>query len=170
MSNLWKFSTILSALALLVLGISFPMLGEANAQNEAHPFSITSNLEGKNFTITGTAIGNSTAVPKSFQINPNQSIDIQVDGKGTIQLTLPKALINGITVVTAENVQLYHKEISNDSTSTTIQVSIPNDVNSIKIAGSRVIPEFPILLTTTVSALGVVVAILGARFSKQESW
>jgi hypothetical protein len=137
--------------------------GVANAQEQSRPFSVTSTFEGKNFTITGESMGNSTAMPKSFKINPSQSIEVKVDGKGQLQMTLPKTLIDSILVVTAGSDQIYHKQIDANSTSTTIMISIPKDVDSIKIIATRVIPEFPAALVTLAAFISAIAAYSALR-------
>lgn len=100
-------------------------------------------------------------MPKSFKINPNQSVEVQVDGKGQLRMTLPKTMIDDILVVTASSDQIYHRQVDANSTSTTIMVSIPKDVDSIKIIATRVIPEFP----ATMVALAAVISAVAAYFA-----
>lgn len=134
----------------------------ANAQEQPHPFSISSAIDGKNYTIEGKSLGNSTAMPKSFKIDPaSKSIEVQVNGKGDLQMTLPKAMIDGVNLVISGGDQFYFKEIDANSTSTTIQINIPRQVESIKIIATMVVPEFP-LSTIGVIAVGfAAIAVIG---------
>lgn len=132
------------SMALLLVACSPPSYGEASAQEQSRSYSITSSVDGKSYSIEGRSLGNATAMPKSFKIDPsNKSIEIEVNGKGNLQMTLPKAMIDGILIVTSGSEQIYFKHIDSNSTSTTVQIGIPKDTESIKIVATMVVPEFP---------------------------
>ena len=52
-------------------------------------------------------------------------------------------MIDGILIVTSGSEQIYFKHIDSNSTSTTVQIGIPKDTESIKIVATMVVPEFP---------------------------
>ena len=90
-----------------------------------------------------------------------RTIEVQVNGKGDLQMTLPKAMIDGVNLVISGGDQFYFKEIDANSTSTTIQINIPRQVESIKIIATMVVPEFP-LSTIGVIAVGfAAIAVIG---------
>ena len=76
------------------------------------------------------------------------------NGRGEPRMILPKAMIEGILVATAGNEQIYHNVLDSNSTSTSIRINIPKDVDSINIIASQVVPE--ILIPVIGAIAGVV--------------
>ena len=162
LGNNSPYAIIATGVLLIAAACASLPYNKAYAQEQSHPFSITSSVDGKNFTIEGKSLGNATAIPKSFKIDPTtKSIEVQVNGKGDLQMTLPKAMIDGILVVTSGSEQIYFKQIDTNSTSNTIQVGIPKDVESIKIVATMVVPEFPFSTVGIIGGALATIAILG---------
>lgn len=137
--------------------------GQVSAQEQSRSYSITSSVDGKSYSIQGRSLGNATAIPKSFKIDPSsKSIEVEVNGKGNLQMTLPKAMIDGILIVTSGSEQIYFKQIDSNSTSTTVQIGIPKDTESIKIVATMVIPEFPFSAIAMI-AIGLAAMVILAR-------
>lgn len=126
------------------------------------PFTSSSTLDGKNYTITGKS---ATSKVTQFTINPNKSVEFAVDKAGEVELTLPKDMIDRLTaVMDGENV-IAHQTVSSDSSSTTIKFTVPENTESVEILGTFVVPEFPVVAALILAAS--MVAIIGyTRFAR----
>src|SRR5262245_32588406 len=112
------------------------------------PFSVTASLDGTDYEITGTGDTNAT----SATINANESIEIEFAAGGAVNITLPKDLIDDISMVNGEPANI----VSNDTESTTISVEVPEDNTTVTIEAGFVVPEFPIiaaLLAVTIAGI-----------------
>jgi len=130
---------------------------EASGQTP-EPFTISSTFGGNTYTITGMS---EEAKATSFTINPEQSIEVQLQGQGEIELTMPKSMIDGISMIRAGNQEIPYQQVSSSSSSeTTIRFTVPEGTDSIDIQAAMVVPEFEaiallILAASVVAAIGI---------------
>lgn len=121
--------------------------GGPGPEPEPEPFSVTATADGNNYEITGS--GESMAT--SATINPNQSVVIEFDGGGAVELTLPKDMIREIIKVNEAEPTI----VSQNDTSTTISLDVPEENSTVTILAGFVVPEFPIIavvLAATIAA------------------
>lgn len=118
-------------------------------------FSINSQeLDGRTYAIHGRA---SSVVVSSATINPEMSVHLDLSGSsgGTLELTMPKEMIDGVESVMSDNGQeITFAVLEETNESTTITIEIPHDTESVEIFGATVVPEFPI-------AAGILAAVIG---------
>jgi plastocyanin len=125
-------------------------------QTASREFTITgADEEGNEHQITG-ASQNVTA--KSFNINPGNSVDIQFNGTGEVELTLPKSIIANITAVQAGTGTIQYTAANENDTSTTISFRVPEGQTPVQIMGGFVVPEFPVIAAILAGAF---VAVIG---------
>ncbi|HEY8140812.1 MAG TPA: phosphate ABC transporter substrate-binding protein PstS [Nitrososphaera sp.] len=122
---------------------------------EGEPFTVTTSLDGTSYTVTGTSTFTATEV----DIIPEQYVRITFDGDGEVELTLPKAMIDGITTVKAGSETLDHEMVSSSASSTTIKFTVPEGSSVVDIQGAMIVPEFEfvallILATAIVGVIG----------------
>lgn len=129
---------------------------------EEQEFSISSTHDGNSYTVTGTS---PSAEAISFSINPEQYITVELEGEGEIELTLPKSMIDGITMVRAGNGEIDYEEVSESSSSTTIRFAVPDGQDSVDIHGAMVVPEFEVI-ALLVLASSIVGVVAYTRFAK----
>jgi plastocyanin len=136
--------------------------GGGGNQTTRQEFRVTAtDEEGNEHEITGIS-ENVTAT--SFAINPGQSVQIQFDGTGEVELTLPKSLIVNITAVQAGTETIQHTSVNETDTATTISFEVPQDQTPVQIIGGFVVPEFPVIAAILA---GTIVAVIGfSRFSR----
>ena len=132
-------------------------------QTASREFTITeADEEGNEHQITG-ASQNATA--KSFTINPGNSVDIQFNGTGEVELTLPKSIITNITAVQAGTGTIQYTAANENDTSTTISFRVSEGQIPIRIMGGFVIPEFPFIAAIVLT--GTLTVITGfSRFTR----
>jgi phosphate transport system permease protein/phosphate transport system substrate-binding protein len=145
-----------------------PMLGSTTPQPTSQPqsFTVSSTFDGNNYSISGKSTVNAKVT--SFTINPRQSVKIQVQGQGDIELTLPKNMIDGITTVMAGGQQVAFTKTSSDSASTTIKFIVPQNTDSAEIAGTTVVPEFG-TIAVLVMAISIAAIIGYVRLVRSNS-
>jgi phosphate transport system permease protein/phosphate transport system substrate-binding protein len=125
---------------------------------EEEPFTVSSSLDGKSYTVTGKS---TTATATGFTINPHESVMVEFDGSGEVELTLPKSMIDGITTVNGERPTV----VSETASTTTIRFTVPEGSDSVEIQGAMVVPEFPVVVAMILAAtIGGIVAY--TRFIK----
>lgn len=130
--------------------------GGGNGGN-GEPEQSTAEAEHEGQTYTVTAMSADTAVT-AVEINPGQSVQVEFEGAGEVELTLPKSMISGNLMVDGQAA-----EVVNDSAeSTTISLTVPES-GSVEITGATVIPEFGVIAALVLAAS--LVAVIGvARF------
>ena len=148
------------------------MIGTVIVAGAAPSSNQTANKE---FTITGTdeegkqhqiiGVSQNATAATSFTINSGNSVDIQFNRSGEVELMLPKSIIANITAVQAgaETIQ-YAAENEND-TSTTISFRVPQGQMPIRIMGGFVVPEFPFIAAAILSGTLIVIIIGFSRFT-----
>ncbi len=129
---------------------------------EGQEFSVSATHDGNSYTVTGMSAG---AEATSLSITPEQYVTIELEGDGEIELTLPKSMIDGITMVRAGNEEVNYEEVSESSSSITIRFAVPDGSDSVDIHGAMVVPEFGViaLLVLAASIVGIVAY---TRFAK----
>jgi plastocyanin len=130
-------------------------IGGSN-QTTGGQFTIAGTDEkGNEHEVTGTS-QNATAT--SFTINSGESVEIQFNGTGKVELSLPKTLIANITAVQSGNDTIQHEVINENATSTTISFEIPEGQAPVKIMGGFVVPEFSVIIAILG---GAIIAVIG---------
>ena len=129
---------------------------------------------GGQFTITGTdekgiehkiAGISQNATATSFTINSGESVEIQFNGTGEVELTLPKGLIANVTAVQSGTETVQHEVKNENGTSTTISFEIPEGQTPVKIMGGFVVPEFSVIAAILA---GTIIAVIGlSRFAEK---
>jgi plastocyanin len=132
-------------------------------QTASREFTITgADEEGNEHQIIGVS---QNATAKSFNINPGNSVDIQFNGTGEVELTLPKSIIANITAVRAGTETIQYTAANENDTSTTISFRVPEGQIPIRIMGGFVIPEFPFIAAIVLA--GTLTVITGfSRFTR----
>jgi phosphate transport system permease protein/phosphate transport system substrate-binding protein len=138
-------------------GLTFngqPVITPTTPPPEGEPFTVTTSLDGNSYTVTGKSTFTATKV----DIIPGQSIKVTFDGDGEVELTLPKAMIDGITTLRAGSVVLEHEVTSSSSSSTTIKFTVPEGSSVVDIQGAMIVPEFEViaLLILATAIVGVI--------------
>jgi plastocyanin len=136
-------------------------VGGSNQTTAGQEFTIIgTDEEGNEDEITGIS-ENVTAT--SFTINPAaESVEIQFEGAGEVELTLPKSLIANITVIQGGTETIQHTLVNEADTSTTISFEVPEDQTPVLITGGFVVPEFPVIAAILT---GTILAVIGfSRF------
>ena len=111
----------------------FEAQGEAAQQSSA-----SADFGGNTYTVNGKS---ESVRATSASINDAESVEVAFEGQGEVELTLPKAMIEGITTVTTNGSEIEFKEVSSTDEVTTIRLTVPENA-TIEIAGARVVPEF----------------------------
>lgn len=121
-------------------------------------FSVTATDGGNDYEITGTS---ATAEATSATINPGQSVEIEFNGTGAVELTLPKTMIDNITMVNGEQATI----VNETDAATTISFEVPEGETTVTIQAGYVVPEFPVVVALILGAS--IAAILAyTRFAK----
>ena len=111
----------------------------------------------------GVIVRSATAKVTSVTINPNESVMVDFDGAGEVQLTLPKTMIDGISMVKAGSNDVQFETVGSTDTDTTIKLTVPNGESSVEVIGATVVPEFGTIAALVLAAS--LVAVIGfARF------
>jgi phosphate transport system permease protein/phosphate transport system substrate-binding protein len=155
-----------------------PLISEM--QQQPQPSSYSSISDQKSFTVSTTINGtmytlagkSATAKATNVTIIPKQSLTVTFDGSGQVELTLPKAVIDGIMEVKAGNHQISYQKINDTSSSdsTTIQFTLPSNSDSVQIAGTTVVPEFSVIgVLIFATSLAIILGYSRfATFNKQD--
>jgi phosphate transport system substrate-binding protein len=125
-------------------------------------FAVSSSLDGESYTANGIS---KTVNATSLTIKPKESVTIEFDSAGEVELTLPKAMIDGITTISAGTSMVTYEQVSTSSSASTIKFTVPEGADSVEIRGAMVVPEFPIVMAMILAAtIGGIV--LYSRFAK----
>lgn len=120
------------------------------------PFMTTATLDGSSYTINGMS---KTVMGASVNVDPLKSVNIQFNGSGDVQLTLPTSMIEGIHTIKAGDNTIQFTQVSTSPSSTTIKFTVPADSTSVQIMGAKVVPEFSTIVTII---LGIsLIAVIG---------
>jgi basic membrane protein A len=122
--------------------------------------AVTANFEDQTFTITGIS---SDSKARSATINSGKSVQVNFDKAGEVELTLPKSMIDGISMVKAGDTEVPFETISASDSASTIKFTLPEGSSSVEISGATVVPEFGLIALLVLAA--TMVAVIGlARF------
>ena len=140
------------------IGGSNQTASSSNNQTASGKFTIIGmDEEGKSYNITGIS---QNAIGKSFSINSGKSVEIQFNGTGEVELSLPKELISNVTTVRSGNETIRHELIDENATATTIAFDIPKGKTTIDIMGVFVVPEFSVIEAILAGAIVVAIGVL----------
>lgn len=125
----------------IILGLSLIAYSDGI---KVESFSVTTNFEGKSFTITGNS---EDAKIESFSIQRNLGIKVKVNTTlgGEMELTLPTNLIDRIYDVIAYGVygaSSPYREIFGNSSATKVFLLVPAYTQQIEIRGVVVPPKY----------------------------
>jgi plastocyanin len=123
-------------------------------------FSVTTTGVDESFEVTGSGEAQATAAT----INPNESVVIEFNGAGAVEVTLDKDMISGITAVMAGTEEIQHQVVSEDAGSTTISFEVPEGETSVTILADTVIPEFLVIAAVLAAAIAGIIGY--TRFAR----
>jgi basic membrane protein A len=128
---------------------------------EAAENYVTTQLDGQSYTVSSKS--NAFMRVSSATINPEESVVVEFTNPGEVELTLPKSMIDGISMVRAGGQELNFETVSSTDGQTTIKFTVPEGNTSVEIMGATVVPEFGVMAVLVLAML--LVAIIGiARF------
>ena len=118
----------------------------------------TASLGDQTFAITGISSGGKV---NSATINSGKSVRFDFDKAGEVELTLPKSMIDGISMVKAGDKDVAFQTISTTGSASTIKFEVPEGSNSVEISGATVVPEFGTFIAIVLAVLlvGVIVVV-----------
>src|SRR5581483_588090 len=135
-------------------------------QPQPQPFTVSSTLDGNSYSISGKSTANVKAT--SFTISPTtKSVKVQIQGQGEVELTLPKNMISGITMVMAGGQQITPTK-TETADSTAIKFTVPQNTDSVDIVGTTVVPEFG-TIAALLMAISIAAIIGYVRFARTNS-
>ncbi|AIC16347.1 phosphate ABC transporter substrate-binding protein PstS [Nitrososphaera viennensis] len=138
-----------------------PVMQQQSGQQSS---TVSATFEGKSYPVK---VSSATAKVTNIAINAGQSIDVGFDKPGDVELTLPKAMIDGIQVVSAGGQEVSFQQVGSTATDTTIKFTVPDgSTGPVSIKGASVVPEFGVVAALVLAAS--LVAVIGvARFKGQ---
>jgi hypothetical protein len=127
------------------------------------PVAFAVKAEGKQFEVD--VASNSSSVREFTFKQAEKKVSFKVEGesgtRGVAQVTLPKDLIAGQMVVSIDGRAI--AEGSNDvivtsdtATEMTLEINYHHSEHTIEIAGTSVVPEFPVSMLVMAGALGLI--------------
>jgi len=116
----------------------------------------TASLGDQTYAITGISTGSKV---NAATINSGKSVRFDFDKAGDVELTLPKSMIDGISMVKAGDKDLAFQTISTTGSASTIKFEVPEGSNSVEISGTTVVPEFGTFVALVLAAL--LVGVIG---------
>ncbi len=129
--------------------------GGNGGDGEPAESSAEAELDGQTYPVT--AMSADTSVTEAHII-AGQSVQVEFDGPGEVELTLPKTMISGSLMVDGAAAEV----VNEDDQSTTISFTVP-ERGSVEITGATVVPEFGVIAALVLAAS--LVAVIGfARF------
>jgi plastocyanin len=117
-------------------------------------------LDGETYTVTAK----SADVEVIFlDIAPNEYVEVEFDGPGEVELTLPTTMIQGVSAVSSlDEEEIEFTTVSSTASATTIRFTVPED-GVVDITGATVVPEFGVIAALVLAAS--LAAMIGfARF------
>ena len=123
--------------------------------------TVFATLDGKRYLVEAE----STVVRvTAATIDANKSVMVYLSGSGTVELTMEKIMIDGISSIMAGSQEVPFTTVDSTAAETTIAFSMPTGANAVEITGATVVPEFGIV-AALVLAISLVAVIGIARFS-----
>ena len=129
----------------------------AGGNGGGEPVESTTTAEHDGQTYTITAMSADTSVTGA-EIVPEESVRIQFDGPGEVELTLPTSMISSID---EDNTSVQFERVDESADSVTISFTVPES-GEVEISGA-VVPEFGVI-AALVLAVSLVAVIGFARF------
>jgi basic membrane protein A and related proteins len=127
---------------------------------EAAENYVTTELGGQSYTISSKS--SAFMRVSAATINPGASVKIDFNNPGEVELTLPKSMIDGISVIKNGDQELNFETVSTTDDATTIKFTVP-DSKSVEISGATVVPEFGLIAALVLASM--LAAVIGlARF------
>ncbi|HEX9678270.1 plastocyanin/azurin family copper-binding protein [Nitrososphaera sp.] len=117
-------------------------------------------LDGNTYQVTAKSAETEVLFADIF---PNEAVEVEFEGPGEVELTLPKSMIDGINAVSAGDNAIQFETVSSTATSTTIKFTVPEGGEVVEITGATVVPEFGVI-AALVFAVSLVAVIGFARF------
>ena len=123
--------------------------------------TVFATLDGKRYLVEAE----STVVRvTAATIDAKESVTVFLSGSGTVELTLEKIMIDGISSIMAGSQEVPFTTVDSNAANTTIAFSMPTGANAVEITGATVVPEFGIVAALVLATS--LVAVIGiARFS-----
>ena len=123
---------------------------------------VEAEIDGNTFTVVSRS---ETAHALEATIMPDEKmVGVEFEDSGDVELTLPKALISGISAVTTSaGDPVEFQETNSTDADTTISFTLPEGETYVDITGATVAPEFGVIAALVLA--GSLVAAIGvARF------
>ena len=106
---------------------------------EAGQSSASAEFGGTSYIVVAKSEG---ATATSASINDAESVEVAFEGSGDVELTLPKAMIDGIFAISAVGGgEIEFEEAGSTDDDTTIRFTVPENA-TVEITGATVVPEF----------------------------
>ncbi len=131
-----------------------------NGGTEPTPFAITASIDGNDYEVSGSGDAAATAAT----INAGQSVEIEFDGGGAVEVTLPKDMIDEINAVQVGTETIPHQVVSEDETSTTISFTVPEEDTTVTVMAGFVVPEFPVIAAILAATIAGIIGY--TRFAR----
>jgi hypothetical protein len=128
-------------------------------------FAAVASIDGKSYEVTGRS---ATGQLVSVAIRANESVTMIFDKSGTVELTLPKTMIDGITTVLAGDTRVDHQVVSETENATTISLTVPEGETRVHIMGTFVVPEFPVVPSLMLGS-SIAATVIFSRFRKAKA-
>jgi hypothetical protein len=116
------------------------------------------SFDGRNYEVAGTS-----ASVKATHVNiaAGKVVNVKFEGSGEIELTLPKAMISGISAVqVADGGDAIEYTATETELETTIRFTVSQDAVSVDITGLHVVPEFAPSLAAIIGAISITGVII----------
>jgi len=127
------------------------------AAGEPTETKVTATLGGNSYDITYKS---TTSKATEATIQSGQSVTVNFDKAGQVELTLPKTMISGVNSIKAGNQELLQGNPTvNADGSSTVKFTLPEGSTAVVIKGATVIPEFPVIAAAILGAS--IAAIIG---------
>ncbi|MGH9876660.1 MAG: BMP family lipoprotein [Nitrososphaerales archaeon] len=124
---------------------------------EAAENYVTAELGGQSYTVSSES--NAFMRVSTATINPNESVVVEFTNAGEVELTLPKSMIDGISMVKAGDKELEFETVSSTEGETTIKFTVPEEDKSVEISAATVVPEFGVMAVLVLATL--LIAVVG---------
>lgn len=131
-----------------------------NGGTEPTPFSVTASIDGNDYEVSGSGEAAATAAT----INAGQSVEIEFDGGGAVEVTLPKDMIDEISAVQVGTETITHQVVSENDTSTTISFTVPEEDTTVTVMAGYVVPEFPVIAAILAATIAGIIGY--TRFAR----
>jgi hypothetical protein len=132
----------------------------------AEPVEQPVNAEGQDFTVW---IASNSAVENFEFKQQEKKVEFFVEGNdgttGVTEITIPKELLSGqMTVLIDQNVVAKENVLlkSDTETATTFEINYKHSIHRVEVAGTNVVPEFPLSLLIMAAAIGIVMLTVTA--------